>query len=80
MNFINNDENTKTILATHGNIEINLKYNKNPGQQGLLYYGPINSENSQFFFGHKLYNFEVDGFIKIGDFQYIFNQEPGVMD
>ena len=80
VNFINNDENTKTILATHGNIEINLKYNKNPGQQGLLYYGPINSENSQFFFGHKLYNFEVDGFIKIGDFQYIFNQEPGVMD
>lgn len=73
------DENTKIVEAKHKNIQIFLNFSKSPTQEGIVYLGPINSDKSQFFYAHKVYNYRVDGMVKSENYEYILNQESGMV-
>lgn len=78
--FYNLNRYSKSILIQHGDIDINLSFKTSSLQDGIVYLMPFNSDKSQFFYAHKQYNYDVQGYVKIGTRDYIIYNELGVMD
>ncbi|OMJ87593.1 hypothetical protein SteCoe_10685 [Stentor coeruleus] len=78
--FSNLNPHTKSIKISSSDYNIDLIYSKNDNQESIFFFGPFNEDMSQFFYAHKSYNYNVKGNVKIGNNEYILDNELGLMD
>jgi hypothetical protein len=78
--FVNAHKYLKSVIAHNSNTEINLQFRKSPQQESIVYLGPFNSDMSQFFYSHTVYNYKVYGYAEIEGREYVFNEELGMLD